>query len=173
LEVNVANEAVTRTIEKSFHVPHEPIQMFKCGGTPDQVVPRPLYHIKEPGALCPEGLEHAPPLSGGFQVQPQKGRGMVRAMRRQGMHIASWEYAFPTIADKCPVDALERLMRMLVAPSVEHAIEVNHLQHDIIEEATELSHQSTIKPIVTLVLSSVNHIKATTQELGAKPSLPD
>jgi hypothetical protein len=64
-------------------------------------------------------------------------------------------------------------MCMLVAPSVEHAIEVNHLQHDIIEEATELSHQSTIKPIVTLVLSSVNHIKATTQELGAKPSLPD
>jgi hypothetical protein len=99
--------------------------------------------------------------------------GIFRAMRGQGMQITSWEYAFPTIADKCPVDTLKRLMRMLIAPSVEHAIEVNHHQHNIIEEATELSHQSMIKPIITLVPSSVNHIKVTTQGPRARPSLPD
>jgi hypothetical protein len=62
-------------------------------------------------------------------------------------------------------------MCMLVAPSVEHAIEVNLLQHGIIKEATELSHLSMTKPIITLALNFVNHI--TTQEPRARPRLPD
>jgi hypothetical protein len=62
-------------------------------------------------------------------------------------------------------------MRMLVAPSVEHAIEVNLLQHSIIEEAAELSHLSMIKPVITLALNFVNHIKVTTQEPRARPRL--
>jgi hypothetical protein len=71
LEVNVADEVVTPTLEKSCRIPQEPIQMLKWGGILEQAVPHLLYHIKEPGVFCPEGLEHEPPLSGGLHIQPQ------------------------------------------------------------------------------------------------------
>jgi hypothetical protein len=83
LEVDVANEAVTPTVEKSCHMAQEPIQMFKQGGTPKRIVTHQLYHIMESGSLCPKGLEQELLLFGGFHVQPQG--GMVRAMRGEGM----------------------------------------------------------------------------------------
>jgi hypothetical protein len=89
------------------------------------------------------------------------------------MQITSREYGFPIIADKCPVDVFKHWMHTFIALSVEPAIEVNLFQHGIVEEAAELPHPSTIKPVIALILSYVNHVKVATQEPRARPILPD
>jgi hypothetical protein len=79
--------------------------VLKQGGVPQGAVPCLLHDVEEASALHPEWLEDKPPLPCVFLVQSQQQGGVIRAVQREVIKIASWINVLLVIGDEGTVNA--------------------------------------------------------------------
>jgi hypothetical protein len=60
------------------------------------------------------------------------------------MEIAAWEDSLPFIGDEDLIYTLQGGVRSFVAPRIELILQMNLLQHSVIEEAMELAHTPVV-----------------------------
>jgi hypothetical protein len=89
------------------------------------------------------------------------------------VQVASWKSALPLIADECAVYAFQCWVRPLVALAIQPSIQVQLLQHDVVDGAVELPHPPAIEPVVALVCRSIYHVEVPTQKPRPRSRLSD
>jgi hypothetical protein len=77
------------------------------------------------------------------------------------MKVTPREDILPVVTDEGAIDAFQGWMCPLITLGIELIVQMNLFQHDVVKKAAELPHLPTIKPIIALVLSPVDHVEIT------------